>query len=101
MRSRFSAFVRRDAAYLIRTSDPLARAKLRARDFAASFTLAWTRLEIVASAAGGPHDTSGVVHFRAHYRAADGDAVHDETSRFVRSAGEWVYLDSKGRLPAA
>ena len=99
MRSRFCAFARRDAAYLIRTSDPLTRAKLRARDFHASFARTWTRLEIVASAAGGPQDATGVVRFRAHYRTGDGDGVHEETSRFARSAGEWVYLDGKGQLP--
>ena len=99
MRSRFCAFARRDAAYLIRTSDPLTRGKLRARDFRESFARTWTRLEIVATAAGGAADTSGVVHFRAHYRSVDGEGVHDEMSRFGRSAGEWVYLDGKGQLP--
>ena len=98
MRSRFCAFARRDAAYLIRTSDPRARARLRARDFQASFTHTWTRLEIVATAAGGPGDATGVVHFRAHYRAGGRDEVHEETSRFTRSGGEWVYLDGKGSI---
>ena len=99
MRARFCAFARRDAAYLIRTSDPLTRRKLRARDFRESFARTWTRLEIVATAAGGAADTSGVVHFRAHHRSTGGEGVHDEISRFVRSAGEWVYLDGKGQLP--
>jgi len=99
MRSRFSAFARRDAAYLIRTSHPSARAKARARDFAASFALTWTRLEVLACAEGGPGDANGVVHFRAHYHGADGDGVLDEVSRFVRSGGEWVYRDGRGVLP--
>ncbi len=98
MRSRFSAFVRHDAAYLIRTSYPLTRARLRAGDFRASFARTWTRLEITATGAGGMDDARGVVRFRAHYRDAAGDGVHDEVSRFARSAGEWVYLDDQGRL---
>ena len=99
MRSRFSAFARRDAAYLIRTSHPSDRAKARARDFAAAFALTWTRLEVLACVEGGRDDATGVVHFRAHYRGAAGEGVLDEISRFVRSGGEWVYRDGRGVLP--
>ncbi len=101
MRSRFSAFARRDAAYLLRTIAPFARAKARPGGFDAAFALTWTRLEILASSDGGPDDDQGVVHFRAHHCLAHhsrgtASGVLEEVSRFVRSAGEWVYLDARG-----
>lgn len=99
MRSRYSAFARGDAAYLMRTSDLVTRMKLRPGDFRAAFLLTWTRLEIVATAGGGPDDQEGVVRFRAHYRGPAGDGVLDETSRFRREGGAWVYRDGRGHLP--
>lgn len=98
MRSRYSAFARGDAAHLIRTSDAATRATLRPGDFRAAFALVWARLEVVATAAGGVDDAEGVVRFRAHYRGPDGDGVLEETSRFRREAGAWVYRDGRGRL---
>lgn len=96
MRSRYSAFARRDAAYLIRTLAPLARGKVRAADFRASFALAWTRLEVLAVRDGGPDDATGIVHFRAHYLVGGRPGVLDEVSRFARSGGAWVYRDGRG-----
>lgn len=96
MRSRYCAFVRRDAAYLARTSHPMLRAKLNARDLQASFALPWSGLEIVATTGGGPDDQEGTVHFRARFRTPRGEQVHEERSRFIRLGGEWVYRDGKG-----
>lgn len=101
MRSRFSAFARRDAAYLIRTSHPLARARMRAGDFRTSFALVWTRLEVLAVARGGREDADGVVRFRAHYREGERAGVLDECSRFSRDGAAWVYRDGRGVLPEA
>ncbi len=99
MRSRFSAFARRDAAYLIRTSHPSARARMRPGDFREAFALDWTRLEVLDRDRGGREDGEGVVSFRAHYRSGDRTGVLAETSRFSRHAGAWVYRDGRGELP--
>ncbi len=99
MRSRFSAFVRRDAVHLIRTSHPSARARMRPGDFRDAFALVWTRLEVLDVDRGGRDDGDGVVRFRAHYRAGDRAGVLAETSRFTRDAGAWVYRDARGELP--
>lgn len=97
MRSRYAAFVKRDAAYLMRTSHPLQRGRCDPRSLRASFALGWCGLEIVASAGGGAGDREGMVHFRASFRAADGSVqVHDERSRFSRAGGAWVYRDGLG-----
>jgi SEC-C motif-containing protein len=95
MRSRYCAYVRKDPAYLARTSHPVLRSKLRIRDLQASFALAWCGLEIVACSGGGPDDREGTVHFRARYRAGGSEQVHDERSRFVRIGNEWLYRDGR------
>ena len=97
MRARYAAFVRGDAAFLLRTSHPLLRARLDMADLRASFALAWLGLEIVACERGGPADADGLVHFRARFRGPDGrEQVHDERSRFSRADGCWVYRDARG-----
>ena len=97
MRARYCAFVRRDAAFLIRTSHPLQRAKVDVRSLRASFALTWLGLEIVACERGQCADSDGLVHFRARFRGPNGDEqVHDERSRFSRAGGAWVYRDARG-----
>ncbi len=92
MRSRYTAFVRKDAAYLLRTLHPLERAKPRAGDFRTAFALVWTGLEVLATRDGGPANATGWVHFRAHYQGG----VLEERSRFQRAGGAWVYRDGRG-----
>ncbi len=97
MRSRYAAFVKRDAAYLIRTCHPQLRARFDMRAIQASFALGWCGLEIVAVQAGGPAEREGMVHFRASWRDATGTVrVHDERSRFIRAGGAWLYRDDRG-----
>lgn len=85
MRSRYSAFVKRDAGYLLRTWHPRtrpARLDLDPR-------MRWTGLEILDTAAGSAFHGTGTVTFRASYR---GGSLH-ERSRFERVDGAWVYVD--------
>ncbi len=97
MRSRYAAFAKHDAAYLVRTAHPLERTKIDARGLRASFALAWCGLEILATVAGGVEDCDGMVHFRASWRAADGAVCSlEERSRFVRVGCCWVYRDGRG-----
>lgn len=85
MRSRFSAFARRDAAYLAATWHPATRPVI---DFPPG--LEWARLRIVAAREDG--DTA-TVEFVA--RGRNGGTPHElhEVSRFVREAGRWLYVD--------
>lgn len=55
MRSRYSAFALRDAAYLLRTWHPSTRPRRLELDSA----MRWTGLTIVESAAGGLFDSAG------------------------------------------
>ncbi|MFB7885574.1 YchJ family protein [Microbacterium sp. NPDC056057] len=91
MRSRYTAFVVGDAAYLHDTWHPGTRP--------AELTLdpdqRWTGLEIVGTADGGEGDRRGVVEFRAAWRHGRDRGVLHERSRFVRQGERWWYLDGQ------
>ncbi|TDD30317.1 hypothetical protein E1218_01800 [Kribbella turkmenica] len=88
MRSRYSAFAVRDAAYLLRTWAAATRpAGLRLDD-----DIHWTGLEILATTGGSPFHTEGTVEFRAHYELDGRPSHQQELSRFVRENGDWVYV---------
>jgi SEC-C motif domain protein len=90
MRSRYSAFARGLAPYLLRTWHPSTRPDRL--DLDAGMT--WRALQIVDTVNGGPGDDTGVVEFRAIARTADGERVEQhERSRFTKVAGRWLYLD--------
>ncbi|MFE2042742.1 YchJ family protein [Streptomyces sp. NPDC059477] len=87
MRSRYSAFVKRDEGYLLRTWHP------RTRPGRVEFDpgMRWTGLEIVRAWDGSVFHATGVVEFRASFR---GGVLH-ERSRFERVDGAWVYVDGE------
>jgi SEC-C motif-containing protein len=85
MRSRYSAFVQGDAAYLLRTWHPRTRPGTLALDPRTR----WTGLEILETAGGSAFHSTGTVTFRASYRG--GSLL--ERSRFERVDGAWVYVD--------
>ncbi|OIJ90742.1 hypothetical protein BIV25_31145 [Streptomyces sp. MUSC 14] len=87
MRSRYSAFVKGDTGYLLRTWHPRTRPERLELDP----RMRWTGLEIVDSTDGSAFHTTGTVTFRASYR---GGALH-ERSRFERVDGAWVYVDGE------
>ncbi|MEU3891424.1 YchJ family metal-binding protein [Streptomyces sp. NPDC029041] len=90
MRSRYCAFVKGDAAYLLRTWHPRTRPGRLEPDPG----MRWTGLEILGASGGSAFHTTGTVEFRASYR---GGSLH-ERSRFERVDGAWVYVD--GEFPA-
>ncbi|MCW2758425.1 MAG: hypothetical protein JWO46_2171 [Nocardioidaceae bacterium] len=88
MRSRYAAFVTGDEDHLFRTWHPRTRP-----DDLSLPAVTWTGLEVLAVEAGGVDDSTGTVEFVARSRDASGDHALHETSRFVRRAGRWVYVD--------
>ncbi|WP_091564920.1 YchJ family protein [Arthrobacter sp. ok362] len=88
MRSRYSAFVVRDADYLLRTWHP----DTRPAELEFDADLQWRRLDILSTSRGGPLDSDGVVEFAAHYRHDGEPAVQRETSRFLRVDRRWYYV---------
>ncbi|MCQ8103017.1 YchJ family protein [Methylomonas sp. SURF-2] len=90
MRSRFSAYALRNAAYLLDSWDIGSRpADL---DFSRE-TADWRSLQIVACKKGAAHDGKGIVEFKAFYRQDGEDCCLHEISRFVKTGQDWFYLD--------
>ncbi|MEX3107039.1 MULTISPECIES: YchJ family protein [unclassified Streptomyces] len=87
MRSRYSAFVKGDSAYLVRTWHP----RTRPGSLELDPGMRWTGLEILRVEDGTAFHGKGVVEFRASYR---GGSLH-EVSRFERVDGAWVYVDGE------
>ncbi|MDF3299918.1 YchJ family metal-binding protein [Streptomyces sp. K1PA1] len=85
MRSRYTAFVGRDAGYLLRTWHPRTRPARLDLDP----DVRWTGLEVLGATGGSAFHTTGTVTFRAAFR---GGSLH-ERSRFERVDGAWVYVD--------
>jgi SEC-C motif domain protein len=91
MRSRYSAFALGDPAYLAASWHRSTRPARVEPDA----DRRWTRLDILATEAGGLLAAEGTVEFRAHYTDRHGrPGSQHEVSRFVRDAGRWVYLDA-------
>jgi len=90
MRSRYTAFARGDAAYLLRSWD----ATTRPAELELDPELRWLRLVIEDTQAGGLGDTEGWVTFTAVARGSEGRLAQRERSYFTRTAGEpWRYVD--------
>jgi SEC-C motif-containing protein len=89
MRSRYSAFVLADPAYLLATWHPTTRPRMLDLDPA----VRWTGLEVLATTDGAMFAAEGTVEFRAGYVRAGRAGAQHENSRFVREDGRWYYLD--------
>ena len=87
MRSRYSAFVRENAAYLLATWH--ARTRPAQLDFDPHAR--WLGLEVRAFRSTGSDHAE--VEFVARYRLAGRAVRLHERSRFQREAGRWYYVD--------
>ena len=91
MRSRYSAFVEGDEAYLLATWHPDTRPS-RVRFDAQQ---RWLGLRIKAVEQGGSGDDRGTVEFVARFKIqGKGHRLH-EISRFEKIDGAWYYLDGQ------
>lgn len=87
MRSRYSAFVAGDVAYLLHSWS----SETRPRSLELDPEQQWEGLELIRVVRGGPDDTAGKVEFRARFRAGGKVQDQHEVSTFVREDGRWVY----------
>ncbi len=91
MRSRYTAYVRRDEAYLLRTWEASHRPPSLDLD-----DTVWLGLEVLSVEAGSASDAEGVVEFVAHFHEPTGGVAElRERSRFAREEGAWVYVDGE------
>ena len=97
MRARYSAYVLMREDYLLRTWHESTRpARLDLRD---AGPVKWLGLKIVRAEAGGADEREGIVEFVARYQVNGRAGRLREVSRFVRDAGQWLYVD--GQIAAA
>jgi len=94
MRSRYSAFARREIDYLLATHPaPDVPEQQRRRSLERSCRQTrWLGLTVLSVSGGGPRDLEGTVQFEARYRGG----VLRETSLFRRrdgaGNGPWLYV---------
>ena len=86
MRSRYSAFVKKDAAYLLRTWDP----SIRPQSLTLDEPIKWLGLNILGSSQQGDQAR---VRFVARGKINGRAFTQSELSRFVRRNDQWYYLD--------
>ena len=102
MRSRFSAYYLKNAAYLLETTwprqyDGLDKSGIMKR----VDTTEWMRLDVVRTEAGQTEDSKGIVEFKAWFKEGAGESAHHETSDFIWENGRWyfIYPDIPAKLP--
>lgn len=89
MRSRYCAYLQENESYLKNTWHP----ETRPNSIEFEPAIKWIRLRIKNTEKGSSNDDQGIVEFIATYKNK-GKAFHlHEISRFVRSDGEWAYMN--------
>jgi SEC-C motif domain protein len=99
MRSRYTAYVVADISYVLKTWHGSTRPS--AID---PVTLpSWCSLEIIRTVNGQVVDDEGVVEFKAKALSLHRTIELHEVSRFVKEAGQWLYVsgDVRGRRKEA
>jgi SEC-C motif-containing protein len=97
MRSRFTAHVARDYAYLHRTYQPTWKQPYTPD--ANAWSEDWTRLEIHAHEPGANPDTA-YVDFTAFFVRQQVEYAHQEKSEFHRVDGQWLFTRTTREGPA-
>ena len=89
MRSRYTAYVQGDTAYLLATWHRASRP----REMALDPGQRWLGLRVKRTEGGRVGDSTGIVEFVARFKIdGRGHRLH-EVSRFVLEDGKWYYVD--------
>ena len=94
MRSRYTAYVKQQADYLIATWHPVCKAEEWRNAIISGFnTTEWLGLTVIEESTGHDND-EGFVEFIARFTDGDsGDSAIHERSRFLRLEQRWYYID--------
>jgi SEC-C motif-containing protein len=99
MRSRYSAYVRKELAWLRESLHPDHRADYdEANSRAWAERAEWHGFEILSTAKGGPDDEAGMVEFVVVYTENGVRQEHHERSTFRKTGGAWYFAEGT-RLP--
>ena len=88
MRSRYSAYVMRDISYVLKTW----HASTRPSAIDPATLPNWCSLQIIRTEKGQVDDDEGVVEFIAKACSLQNTMELHEVSRFIKVAGQWVYV---------
>ncbi len=91
MRSRYTAFVEKDAPYLLKTWHPSSRPEELGLDEQGD--IQWLGLAVERCENGLAGESKGVVEFTARYQVAGQEQDLHEVSRFVFENEQWFYVD--------
>ncbi len=96
MRSRYTAYVKKEIAWLRDSLHPGHRADYdEASSRAWADRAQWHGLEILGTAKGGPGDQEGTVEFVASFTENGARQEHRELSTFRKVGGAWYYEAGK------
>ena len=94
MRSRYCAFVKKLADYLIFTRHPSKRNLDSQSQLQQSFNQTiWTGLKILTTEKGSTNDNRGYVSFAASYTESNKEDTLFERSLFKKENGQWYYVE--------
>jgi SEC-C motif domain protein len=94
MRSRYTAFARKDVAYLEATLAPEAKTDFNREEAAAwANESEWQGLDIRSAGLDESDATRGTVEFVARYRYRGKIIAHHELGSFRLADGHWFYVD--------
>lgn len=96
MRARYSAFVVGDIDFIMKShlgdsKDEADREALQTW----SKESEWLGLEVVSTEKGAVEDKTGVVEFKAQFKAGGEKHTHHERASFAKVDGYWVFEDGK------
>jgi SEC-C motif-containing protein len=96
MRSRYTAYVKKELAWLRDSLHPEHRADFdEASSRAWAERAEWHSIEIVKTTKGGPDDQDGTVEFVASFSENGVRQEHRELSNFKKTGGVWYFTDGK------
>lgn len=93
MRSRYSAYVLENEAYLIQTWHESTCPEQLGLD--ADGPVRWVGLVIINTRKGREDDAEGWVEFVAYYKSNGSMMRIHENSHFIKENGQWLYLDGE------
>ncbi|ELS04901.1 hypothetical protein Xen7305DRAFT_00046370 [Xenococcus sp. PCC 7305] len=97
MRSRYTAFCRKDVDYLIATHHPDKRTDNEQKRLAIANSMkntSWLGLNIIDASQGKKTDKIAYVEFMAVFQTDKIQQLH-ERSKFIKIAGKWLYLEGE------
>ena len=96
MRSRYSAYARKEIEYLFTSLHPDHRSNYDEKSTRAwAESAQWHKLQIINTIKGGPEDAEGNVEFIVTYTEKGIKRDHHELSTFSKEAGTWYFVSGE------